>query len=171
MFWPRLKTIEQTADQTVLKENPVYAASVIPFLMSLLPVALWVGVPDARSLGVFGIFLGLLGFMMFFATALTALVISTFSISRAAGTLRITRKLLWWAIEKEYSANEILTVFEDRTIKGNRLMMRLRSGQEKRFAIYAVYAPLDAEAAMVNSLLHEARLSAGQAAARNPLVD
>ena len=107
---------------------------------------------------------------MFFATGLSALVASTFCISRSAGTLSIERKLLWWASVKEYPANDILTVFEGRTIKGNRLMMRLRSGQVKRFAIYSVYAPLDAQAAMVNSLLHEARLSAGQAAARNPFV-
>jgi len=171
MFWPRLKTIEQTADHTVLRERPVYAACVVPFVMSLLPIAMWVASPDFRGSGVVAIFLALVGCAMFFATGLSALVTSTFCISRIPGTLQIKRKLLWWAIEKEYSANDIFTVFADRTIKGNRLMMRLRSGQVKRFTIYGVYAPLEAQAGMVNSLLHEARRSGVQAAARNPFIN
>jgi hypothetical protein len=171
MFRPRLKTIEQTADQTVLRENPVYVAAIFPIAISLLPIAVWVGVPESRSLSVLGVLFGLVGFTMFFATGLSALVTSTFCISRASGTLRIKRKLLWWAREKEYFANDVLTVFEDHTIKGNRLMMRLRSGQVKRFTIYAEYAALDAQAGIVNSLLHEARLSGVQSPARNPLVN
>jgi hypothetical protein len=171
MFRPRLKTIEQTADQTVLRENPVYFAAIFPIAISLLPIAVWVGVPESRSLSVLGVLFGLVGFTMFFATGLSALVTSTFCISRASGTLRIKRKLLWWDREKEYFANDVLTVFEDHTIKGNRLMMRLRSGQVKRFTIYAEYAALDAQAGMVNCLLHEARLSEFQSPARNPLVN
>ena len=171
MFSPRVKTIEQTADRTVLRERPVYAACVVPFAISFLPVAMWIASPDFRTTSVIGISVALIGFAMFFATGLSALVTSTFCISRASGTLTIKRKLLRWSIEKEYSANDILTVFEDRTIKGNRLIMRLRSGQVKRFSIYGVYAALDAQAGMVNGLLHEARLSGVQAAARNPFVN
>ena len=171
MFRPRLKTIEQTADRTVLRENPVYVAAIFPFAVSLLPIVVWVGVPEFRSLSVFGVFFGLVQFTMFFAAGLSALVTSTFSVSRTSGTLRIHRKLLWWARDKEYFANDVLTVFEDHTIRGNRLMMRLRSGQVKRFTIYGEYAPLDAQAGMVNSLLHEARLSGVQSSARKPLVN
>jgi hypothetical protein len=40
MFGPRLKTIEQTADGTVLRENPVYVACIFPFVISVLPIAL-----------------------------------------------------------------------------------------------------------------------------------
>jgi hypothetical protein len=170
VFGPRLKTIEKTADRTVLRENSVYVACIFPFVISVLPIALWIASPDFRGTGAVAIFLSLVSCAMFFATGLSALVTSTFCISRVAGTLTITRKLLRWVIEKEYSATDILTVFADRTFKGNRLMMRLRSGQVKRFTIYGVYASLEAQAGMVNGLLHEARLSAGQAAARDPLV-
>jgi hypothetical protein len=171
MFWPRLKTIEQTPDLTVLRENPVYFAGVIPFLISLVPLAILLEVPEIRGEGAPAALLAFAMFVMFFSVGLSTFVSSTFSIDRTAGILRIERKLLWWTRKKEYSVFGILTVFEDRTIRGNRLMMQLRSGQVKRFCIYTVYAPLDAQAAMLNGLLHAARQSTPQPPALNPPIN
>jgi hypothetical protein len=159
MFWPRLKTIEQTADRTILLEKPLYLSTIIPFAFALVPIAAWIGFQGYRNLGAMGVVMGLFITAMFSAVALSGLVTSTFSISRASGTLGIKRQLLWWSREQEYSVNEILTVVVDRSIKGNRLSMQLRSGQVKRFNLYMVYAPLEAEAGMVNQLLHAARQS------------
>ena len=79
MFGPRLKSIEQTADRTVLRENPVYVACIFPFVISVLPIALWMVSPDFRGTGAVAIFLSLVSCAMFFATGLSALVTSTFS--------------------------------------------------------------------------------------------
>ncbi|HTB10661.1 MAG TPA: hypothetical protein VK752_03775 [Bryobacteraceae bacterium] len=171
MFWPRLKTIEQTEDQTILQEPPVYVACVIPLIISLLPVAIWAESPGVRRVGALAFVIAFCAFAMFFAVGMASLVTSTFYISRARGTLMVKRKLLGWTRENEYSANDVLTVYEDRSIKGNRLMMRMRSGQVKPLTIYQVYAPLDGQAGMLNSLLHEARQSRTQSTGLNPLID
>jgi hypothetical protein len=170
MFWPRLKTIEQTADRTVLRERPMYLSSVIPFAAALTPFAVLIADHDLRSPGAIGFVIPLCASILFFGVGLTALVDSTFCIDRVAGKLRIKRKVLWWSREKEYSVHDVMTIFPERTIKGNWLRMQLRSGGTCRFSFYAVYAPLEADAGMVNALLHDARQSGAQASAGNPFV-
>lgn len=171
MFWPRLKTIEQTPDLVVFEEKPLYLSTVIPFAFALVPIGVWIAFPDYAGMGAMGVVMGLFISAMFSAVALSGLVTSTFFISRASRTLRIKRQLIWWRSEKEYSVNDVMTVLVDRSIKGNRLSMQLRSGQVRRFTLYMVYAPLEAEAGMVNQHLHASRQSGAQASAGNPLVN
>jgi hypothetical protein len=137
----------------------MYWSSIIPFAIAVLPAAMAFANHDVRSLGAFGVVIELCAFTVFFAVGLSALVDSTFCIDRVAGELRIKRKLLWWSREKQYPVNEVLTIFVERTIKGNWLRMQLRSGETRRFTFYAVYSPLDAQAGMLNGLLHDARQS------------
>jgi hypothetical protein len=165
---PRLKTIEQTTERMVLREHPLYFSAIIPFVFSTVPLFALATVHELRQVP-FAFMLPLVS-MMFFAVTLFGLVDSTFCISRTSGTLRITRKFLWWSMEKTYPASDVLTIFEARSIKGNRLMMHLRSGEVRRFALYMQYGPRDAEAAAVNQYLHWVRESGSQASAGDPFV-
>lgn len=165
---PRLKTIEQTTERMVLREHPLYFSAIIPFVFSTVPLFALATVEELRQVP-FTFMLPIVS-LMFFTVTLSGLVNSTFCISRTSGTLRITRNVLWWNKEKTYPVSDVLTIFETRTIKGNRLMMQLRSGEVKRFALYMRYGPRDAEAAAVNQYLHRARESGAQTAAGNPFV-
>ena len=165
MFRPRLETVEETADQIVLRERPLYFPRIVFWAISTAPLSFSVRAFLDRDLQR-ACFAAVI-FAMFFACGALAAVESTISITRVSGVFRIRRNLWWWARENEYSADDILTVFEEQTIKGN----RLRSGRTKNVMLFLEYAALDGRAAMLNRFLHTARKSGKQASARNPLVD
>jgi hypothetical protein len=160
----RLETVEETRDLLTLREKPHLFIGLGFCVFSLLPVALLVRSPR----------IGLLGAVVpcawFLFLGLYASVESTFLVSRAAGTLRVKRRLWWLVAEREYSLHEISRFFEWQSTKGNRLRMELLSGKKKSLTLFAEYSSLESEAAMLNHFLPAAKHSHHQPAPRDPLI-
>lgn len=149
------RQIEETATETTFRERRLYVSLIFLSALALAAAALIVYGFLIREplVSVFGAIVSTL----FLGCALLSSIDSKFYVSRVTRTLRIERKLLWWKQVRQYSADAVVTVYEEQGLKGNLLRMQLRSGQVKMFTFFRVYRPLDERAAEVNRALYAAR--------------
>lgn len=90
------------------------------------------------------------------ALGLAAMVTSTFTADRTTTQLQIRRQIGAFEVTRSYPFGDIEGFFQRRTLKGNQLKVRFRSGRIKCLTLWAEYRVLDHQESMLNHFVKTA---------------
>ena len=146
MLGHSLKETERSASHVIVSETATSGAVAIFGVLAILSTFLYMGIA------------GLAATAFFAAWALYAAVASEFTADRGHGQLVVRRRLGPWSVSKTYCADSIVRVYVRRTIKGNGLALRLKSGRSKGLTMSLdSQGRFDHLAGVLNHFLHSSR--------------